>query len=807
MLGPCQDLAPPLNVEQWRFVKNVTPLVDQWNREPPVTAEVMGRSAAKVESVEKLMGHLERAVEPLSVELKGYLGRSSSGMQTSCGHRGSPGEVVGRLQSQLEHVAKALQPERLKFWKVPSFDPAPFLDEENRCRFLEPRAFLKQFEDGLPKPPSVRVRIAERDKVRFLKLLDSTQRLSFAGVSEIFEGYENGAFSVPKDGQRDRMILDARAPNLLEQGEDRWIRSLGSVSQLLHFFLPAGQKLVLHAEDLREFYHAFKISRSRQLRNCFKLRVKPEQVSSLAAFKPNFWQEEFLVPLLATMAMGDLNAVAMAQTAHLGVLLQKTEIRLKHFITLKQRPQRDLWFAGLMIDDLLLAEALPSEADNASGGCSELMKVIHAAYEEVGLPRHEGKSVQGSTNCSFWGITVSGEAGWARPNLSRAVPLTFILLEVCRSGFATVGLLEVLAGSLVSIFALSRRFMSALEEVYSAQRGRRRGDIVKLSSALVDELLSCIALICLSHIDFRLEPSDLIVASDASSKAEAAVCAVLPPTATAEMHRHALAKGLWSRLLRPEKAYLREKSYLPDDEQLPEGSYEIHPLWQEAVSCLKFEQFGKVRKVAGRRHINLGELDAALAAEIKVGKRKPGSFYVHLQDSQVSLAAMIKGRSSSTEINKRLRASIPDQVHYKVRGFYGFVASALNPADDPTRSRAVRGPSKAPAQWFSDMMEGDFSALDVFLQEHGLDPASTSGLPPEEELSVRVPLDLRSSRAVRAERRKRVGSLSRRGKSEAETTTSLEGVPPLKAETPGKDTAVFEAETPASSIEGPCSRG
>lgn len=207
--------------------------------------------------------------------------------------------------------------------------------------------------------------------------------------------------------------------------------------------------------------------------------------------------------------------------------------------------------------------------------------------------------------------------------------------------------------------------------------------------------------------------------------------------------------------------------------------------------------------MAGRRHINLGELDAALAAEIKVGKRKPGSFYVHLQDSQVSLAAMIKGRSSSTEINKRLRASIPDQVHYKVRGFYGFVASALNPADDPTRSRAVRGPSKAPAQWLSDMMEGDFSALDVFLQEHGLDPASTSGLPPEEELSVRVPLDLRSSRAVRAERRKRVGSLSRRGKSEAETTTSLEGGPPLKAETPGKDTAVFEAETHASSIEGP----
>ena len=74
-------------------------------------------------------------------------------MQTSWGHRGSPGEVVGNLQSQLEHVAKALQPERLKFWKVPSFDPAPFLDEENRCRFLEPRAFLKQLRRRTAQTP------------------------------------------------------------------------------------------------------------------------------------------------------------------------------------------------------------------------------------------------------------------------------------------------------------------------------------------------------------------------------------------------------------------------------------------------------------------------------------------------------------------------------------------------------------------------------------------------------------------------------------------------------------------------------
>ena len=206
-------LGTPLNFEQWGFVRMLTPLVDQWNEEPPITAEVMGRSAAKVESVETLLGQLERTVEPLASDLSGYLGISSSGMQTSWGHRGSPGEVVGTLRSQLERVAKALQPERLKFWKVPSFDPAPYLDEENRSRFLEPSAFRLEFEDGPPKPPNVRVRMREADKLRFLQLLDSTDRLSFAGEGQINVGYENGAFAVPKDSKRDRMVLDARPPN------------------------------------------------------------------------------------------------------------------------------------------------------------------------------------------------------------------------------------------------------------------------------------------------------------------------------------------------------------------------------------------------------------------------------------------------------------------------------------------------------------------------------------------------------------------------------------------------------------------
>ena len=68
-------LGTPLNFEQWTFVNRMTPLIDQWNREPPITSEAMGRAAAKVESVETLLGHLEAALTPVASGLKGYVSK------------------------------------------------------------------------------------------------------------------------------------------------------------------------------------------------------------------------------------------------------------------------------------------------------------------------------------------------------------------------------------------------------------------------------------------------------------------------------------------------------------------------------------------------------------------------------------------------------------------------------------------------------------------------------------------------------------------------------------------------------------
>ena len=85
--------------------------------------------------------------------------------------------------------------------------------------------------------------------------------------------------------------------------------------------------------------------------------------------------------------------------------------------------------------------------------------------------------------------------------------------------------------------------MSVLEQIYAAQRGRQRADIVSLSSQLMEEMLVSAALIPVAGFDFRLKPSGTGVCSDASPVAEAAVCAEIGVDAVKELQKHALQKA------------------------------------------------------------------------------------------------------------------------------------------------------------------------------------------------------------------------------------------------------------------------
>ena len=117
---------------------------------------------------------------------------------------------MGRVGSNLEHVAKDIEPHRLKFVGDPSFDPTPFLDYANREQYNRPLdlSFEESLEDlDLPR---VKVRCKRGQGVQLLEKLDSVKRLALVPLKEVREHLLNGMFCLPKDQHRDRMILDAR---------------------------------------------------------------------------------------------------------------------------------------------------------------------------------------------------------------------------------------------------------------------------------------------------------------------------------------------------------------------------------------------------------------------------------------------------------------------------------------------------------------------------------------------------------------------------------------------------------------------
>ena len=744
-----------LNREQWAAVRELAKHVEEWNAVPPITAAEMGRAAAKVEGVETMLASMEEESVCLLQPLRKYRGGGTENLQTNWGYRPSPGEVVGKTEAVPSHLAKKIEPSRLKFWSEPSFNALPFLDYANQQTFEFPLSFAEEpCEETLPAP-RVSVRCAREDELSFLELLDSTGRLELVPEEEVRMQYRNGAFAIPKDGLRDRMVLDARPPNVLEGPEKRWIQSLGSISQFSHFFLKDEEEAVVFAEDLREFYHAFTISQQRKRRNAFKLQVTPSSVQHLRCFKPSLRKHKVLIPCLNTMAMGDLNAVSYGQTSHLSVILQSGALVLEDFLALRLTPPRRGLVAGLMIDDFLIIDRRKRGAESTEA--EEVVAEVVEQYERVGLPRHAGKAVSGELQASFWGSQFDGKKGELRPSLTKAIPLASLTLELMRLGLSSVSLLEVLGGSFVACLQYRRRLMSCMEEIFAAQRMRDRKDLVRLSLELHDELATLVALLPLCVIDLRLQPSERLYASDASGSGEAAVYAEVGEPATEELQFHGLQKGVWNKLLSPYNAYCREKGLEPEDlRELPgeEEEMKMHPVWEEIVSSQTFFLAEKPKKVRSRRHINVGEVSAALRAEDLEGQRRPGSYFVSLQDSQVALACLCKGRSSSRALNELLRSSLPSMISSNIRGFYGYVRSKKNPADDPTQGVKLRPACRGEADWMEALRRGETELLDEFLAGSGHHRMQLSGLPDQKELLRCRPLDLKSGIEERRERRK-----------------------------------------------------
>ena len=67
--------------------------------------------------------------------------------------------------------------------------------------------------------------------------------------------------------------------------------------------------------------------------------------------------------------------------------------------------------------------------------------------------------------------------------------------------------------------------------------------------------------------------------------------------------------------------------------------------------------------------------------------RNLGTRFLHLLDSQVTIAVSSKKRSSSVMLNHVVRKSACLEIAGDIAPAYGFVRSENNPADEPSRAK------------------------------------------------------------------------------------------------------------------------
>ena len=214
----------------------------------------MGRSAVKNESLDTVLHDLHFRAAKLAKD--SYAARSVSDSAPLCsslkpGHQhGDGGEVVGKLSTGIPVLAKEIEPHRLSFPKsLPEFDPTMLYDGVHRDVYADPTASALSPDAAAGPPPRVQVRASARNALELLHFLDDHHRLRLVPKSLVRTGYACGAFALPKDEHKDRLIIDARPANELECTLRSWCATLGSVQALCQIELLPNYNMVFSGTE------------------------------------------------------------------------------------------------------------------------------------------------------------------------------------------------------------------------------------------------------------------------------------------------------------------------------------------------------------------------------------------------------------------------------------------------------------------------------------------------------------------------------------------------------------------------------
>ena len=163
----------------------------------------------------------------------------------------------------------------------------------------------------------------------------------------------------------------------------------------------------------------------------------PRKYLTCTAFKPHHGHTRQLFGSLASLAMGDCQAVELAQSCHLSMGLQHQVLSEASLLTMVKPVPRSDTMMGIVIDDFITLTKAPMDAGSEQVGLSPgamAASKMQEVYKQVGLIPHEQKAFRDEEAATFWGADLDGAAGLLRGSLKRAIPLAGILFKMAEAG-------------------------------------------------------------------------------------------------------------------------------------------------------------------------------------------------------------------------------------------------------------------------------------------------------------------------------------------------------------------------------------
>ena len=402
---------------------------------------------------------------------------------------------------------------------------------------------------------------------------------------------------------------------------------------------------------------------------------------------------------MRVVAMGDTNAVCIAQATHEQVLqncgcLQPGE-------TLKYGhpfPSADTdTLEGLYIDDHIILQKVnrtehkrvrrdfPVLRDEA------LICNSRQEYIKENLPRAVKKGFLKEPTFKAWGTEVDSKSGRVGTPVSKLRQIAMLTLCALDTPQLSKKAMQQLLGQYIHPFMHRRELMSVFHKSFSFVGASESKEPLRIPELVKEELLQAVLILPFAFSCIRWPISSRVSATDATPKAAGGAYTYTSPCHAESLYQLGEHRGEHTRL----------DWVTLDNEPTETTMKKAQPVLQEFLMSHKWSPSRSYtfRKSA---HVNLQEM-RALKSELKEEAiRDPqGRRLVNLVDSRVVLGAYAKGRSSSLHLNQIQRSCIPFSVGGRKHVTNVWVDTHNNPADHPSRMVKIPDPSPAPL-WLRD---------------------------------------------------------------------------------------------------------